>query len=564
MRFSIFDFRFSIQATLIAAICLLVGGCASRPVAMPFNQVAAGEYGRARVAVGESMTEKRNDRRYLLDRMRTGVLTLADGYTDSALHVLAEAYEVLRTQGINRDRTVESVVLNEDLKLWKGEPFEQALALTYYALAQAQAGSWDNARAAAGNALFYLRDFGSDPQGQRLDTYAIAERSLAYERAIDAGMSPEEARQAGGIDLDHGYVVTPSNYTLGYLLNALANQQLDREEEASDNYRRVVQLNRDLEPVTDALRSGRFNTVLVVSHGFGPRKEGYGPDRALARFAPRSPSDPRKLIVQLNGEPAANVPVVTDVNHLAADHMWNNLEDIRHGKSVLGNLALYGGTFALLYGLDQGNDSAALAGLGAMAAGAFLKAGAHADTRHCDAFPQRYYVVPVQVDSPDDRVLLQVEGHAGSRLVVTGLPVPRDGPMQLRYLRLPGALPAGAPRPWGVSGDIVVGNPHTGTVDDDPLPYILGGTDAQLPTERSLDAYQAAGNLLGWTLSDLREEYRKRAIALSREEQGGYAGLHVLEGGRSMVAPDPGTVGFMRLFALPPPSHDHGALRATR
>jgi tetratricopeptide (TPR) repeat protein len=552
LGFSIVEFRFSIQAALLAVGALWLGGCAGKPVAMPFNLVAAGEYGRARTAVAEAMIDQRSNRRYLLDRMRTGVLTLADGHTDSALHVFAETYDVLRTQGINRDKTVASVVINEDLKLWKGEPFEQALAMTYYAMAQAQSGSWDNARAAAGNGLFYLRDFGRDQEGERLDTYAIAQRSLEYERAIDAGLSPEEAKQAGGIDLDHGYVVRPSNFTLGYLLSAIANQQLDRDDEAADHYRRVIELNRELEPVTDALRGGRFNTVLVVSFGFGPRKEGYGPDRALARFTPRSASDGRKLIVERNGEAAASVPVVTDVNHMAADHMWNNLEDVRHGKSVLGNLALYGGTAALIYGIDDENEAAAIAGLGAMAAGAFLKAGAHADTRHCDAFPQRYYLVPVRIDSPDDRVMLQVEGRPGSRLIVTGLPAPRDGRMQLRYLRLPGALPAGTPRPWAVSGQLVVGNPHTGSAGDKPLPYILGGTDAQLPTERSLDAYQAAGHLTGWTLADLREAYRKRSIALSREQQGGYAGLHVLEGGRSMVAPDPGTVGFMRLFAQPP------------
>jgi len=553
VRFSISDFRFLIEATLVATLALWLGGCANKAVRMPFDQVAAGEYGRARTAVAASMIDDRGNRRYLLDRMRTGVLTLADGHTASALHVFAETYDVLRTQGINRDKTVSSVVINEDLKLWKGEPFEQALAMTYYGMAQAQAGSWDNARAATGNALFYLRDFGRDDQGQRLDTYAIAQRSLEYERAIDAGVSPEQAKDAGGIDLDHGYVVTPSNFTLGYLLSAVANQQLDRDDEAADHYRRVIELNRELEPVTEALRSGRFNTVLVVSFGFGPRKEGYGPDRALARFTPRSPTDDRKLIVEQNGEPAASVPVVTDVNHMASDHMWNNLEDIRHAKSVLGSVALYGGTASLIYGIDQENEAAAIAGLGAMAAGAFLKAGAHADTRHCDAFPQRYYVVPVRIDSPDDRVALQVADQPGSRLVVTGLPSPRDGRMQLRYLRLPGAMPAGGPRAWAVRGDIVVGNPHTGAVGAEPMPYILGGVDAQLPTERALDSYQAAGHLTGWTLADLREAYRQRSIALSREQQGGYAGLHVLEGGRSMVAPDPGTAGFMRLFARQPP-----------
>lgn len=521
----------------------------------PGESLAIGDYGRARTSIANTLSTKRSDRRFLLDRMRLAVLTLADGYPESAALIFEDVYDILRTQGINRDKTVASVVLNEDIKLWKGEPFEQALALAYYSMTQAELGSWDNARAAAENSLFYLRDFGRDSSGRRIDTAEIARRSARYEQALARGQDPDAALERGDY-LDHGYVVRESNFTLGYLLHGIASQQLGLDEEASDYFLRVTELDPDLEPLTEAFRTGDYNTVLVVSFGLGPEKIGYGPDSALAKFRPRFRSTDSAIYVRVEDYEHRRYPQVHDVNYMAADHMWNNLEDIRIAKSQLGTGLLFGGIIATDVGARRGNDAALYGGLGALAAGAFMKAGAHVDIRYADLFPQRFYVVPLNITEPNTRVTLQVDGEPGSKLVLTGLNPPEGQDAQLRYVRLLSPRRGRTlPPAWATSGEIFYGNPVTGAVDESPLPWILGGRDVRLPTESTLDDYQRAGYLRGLTANQLRNLYAAEGILWSTEAQAGYARRHVLEGGRSLVAPLGGTTGFVRLFGQPRPPY---------
>ncbi len=534
--------------TMVVAV-----GC-QQPMKTP-AAVVHGDYGAARVELYRSMTANRNDRMYLLDRMRVAVLTMADGYAASAGYVFEEVYEILRTQGINEDKTVESVVLNEDLRFWKGEPFEQALALAFYSMQQASLGSWDNARAAADNALFYLKDFGTDDRGQRIDTAEIARRSLIYEQALDRGEDPDRALEEKGEDyLDSGYVAVQSNFTLGYLLNGVANRMLDRPEEANDNFRRVAAIDPSLKELMQSFREGQYNTVLIVAYGLGPEKIGYGPSDSLARFVPRFRSDAAQLSVQVDGLPARRYPQVLDVNVMAADHMWNNLADVRAAKAVLGDVLLGGGAIAAGAGAVGNSDAALIAGASAVAAGLFLKAGAHVDVRYCDVMPQRLYAVPLFVADQRATITLQVDGRPWTQLTLTGLNPARDGLARLRYVALVSAGPT--PPPWATSGQVFYGNADTGPMPGATFPYILGGDDVQLPSDRVLDDYQASGYLTGFTLADLNELYRSERIAYTRQDQGGYAGRHVLEGGGSLVIPLAATAGFARILGQVHPPYE--------
>ena len=533
----------------------------------PTAALRAGDFGGPRVDIYQNMQDKRSDRAYLLDRMRVGVLTLADGYPQSAQTIFEEVYDVLRTQGINKDKTIASIAINEDIKVWKGEPFEQALALTYYSMTQATLGSWDNARAAANSSLFRLRDFGEDEDGERIDTYEIARRAVEYERAIDAGDTPEEALRRANY-LDHGYAARESDFTLGYLLAGIANQQLGRAKEADDHYLRVIELDDRQERLVQALRDGTYNTVLVVSYGLGPRKEGYGPDNSLARFAPRTPSNDAELRVRVGHVMGREYVPVQDVNVMAGDHMWNNLADIRAAKSTIGTLMLYGGVIAAQYGSSRGgNDDTVYAGLGALLLGAILKAGAHVDIRYCDVMPQRYYLVPLYLSDPNERIELEIQGRPASKMVLAGLGPP-DGPTgttQLRYIHLASNNnPQAAAPGWATSGRVLYKNPYTDEPANATLPYILGGNDARPPTQRMLDDYHRAGLLTDMTLADLRELYRAEGIDTATEDQSGYADKHVLEGGRSLVSPLPGTTGFVRLFGQRHPAYQPRSSEVSR
>jgi len=259
---------------LLAALALLPGaGCKSDYRPSPHGKMRVGDFAAARDLVEAQVEDDRGDRRYMLDRMRAGVLNLDAGDPVRAERWFAEVYDVLRTQGLNEDKTVRSVVLTEGVKVWKGEPFEQAMALVYYGFVQASLGSWDNARAAAGNALFYLRDFDAEEAGEpgsggerRIDTEEIARRAAAYE-AKQRGEEPEYA--SGDEYLDHGYVAEENNFTMAYLLHGIASQQLGRDDEASDYFNRVVKLSPRHRPLVKRLRAGDYNTIVVVADGRG-------------------------------------------------------------------------------------------------------------------------------------------------------------------------------------------------------------------------------------------------------------------------------------------------------
>ena len=402
----------------------------------PTREMAAGEYDAALALVEEEVTDDRSQRRYMLSRMRAGVLALDAGRPGASERWFAEVYDVLRTQGVNADKTVSAVVFTEGVKLWKGEPFEQALALAYYGLVQAELGSWDNARAAAGNALFYLRSFEGEQDraaGRRIDTEAIMLRALEHEQQAADNAEVDEPDEDAY--LDHGYVTEQSNFTLAYLLHAIASQQMGRDLEAADYFHRVLQLDPALGPMVDRFQARGYNTVLVVSYGLGPRKSRYGPDGSLAEFVPRTRSDGAALSLST---PAwtTRTPAVTDVNTMARDHRWNNLEDVRLAKSILGSVLVTGGAITLGQGIDNHSEAAVWTGAALLASGIYMKATAGANTDFCDVFPQRLYVVPLMIDDPAQRIDLSIDGRPGV-VTVTDWPA-QDGPQaNLVYLRLP-------------------------------------------------------------------------------------------------------------------------------
>lgn len=514
-------------ASLTCLALGLLAGCAA-PQPPP---VRDGDYGAARMRLQQEIEQDRGDRDYILSRTRLGVMTLADGLPEVAEPTLFEVYQLLRTQGLNEDKTVSSVLINEDLKIWKGEPFEQAMTYHYVAVQYAAMGQWDNARAAAASSLFLLKNFGDRPDGSRKNTEDIARQSV---ETNDDGY------------FDSGYVATDTNFALGYFMNAAANTAIGREAEAADNFRKAAALVPGLEPIGRHLMDGDVNTLLVVDYGPGPRKVAYGPDGALARFQPMEGSDQRPLDVMIDGVPTLSVPPACDVNAMATDHMWNNLEDVRIAKAVLGRVLLTSGLMVAAYSNDS---KAQTAGLIAAGIGLIARAGAHADTRYCEAMPQRVYVAALQIDEPGTTIDVAVAG--GRRLALAGVDPPSNGSLQLRYARIP-SLPSATG--WTGSGAILYANDGSLVrAAGDDLPYVFGGRCVRRPSPETLALYQAAGYLEGMTVVELEAIYRSEGIALDPGDHG-WKHQHILEGGRSLACPQAGSTGFARLFGqLHPP-----------
>ena len=510
----------------------------------------AGDFGKARAATLNRATDDRRDRSFMLDRMKILTMAMADGVPEAARPVADELYGFLRTQGVNAEKTLPTVFFGEGAsRVYKGEPFEQALTLTQIAALDASVGDWGNARAAANNALFQVRDFSrslgsgpvpgpnapgtqdttQDPAAQRLRLLQSASGTDA--QAIERLATPQT-----------------SDFELGYALRAIASRQLGEAADMDEALVQLVRVAPRLEGLAAQIRAGVYNAALLVESGSGPQKISSGPDGAIAAFRRTAPGDDAPLRVSIGGGAPLAFPVATDTDRLALDLRWNNLEDLRLAKSAVGNGLLLGGA---VVANSSNKREAQIAGLGMILAGVLAKSTAAADTRHNELLPQRTHIALLQLAEAGP-VRLWVEGRAPASLTLTGLSPPAPGRLLFRLVRLPAEQ-----TPWADSGRVLYANDSATNptpwgaveaVDNASLPYILGGLCVRTPNERVLSDYQRAGFLRGFTLNDLLDLYREEGIeivGLSRDPQ---IGRHILEGGRFLYTPLTGTTGFARLY----------------
>lgn len=514
---------------------MMLAGCESTQRDNATLLFYLGDYGQAREVLAERVANqerpvdgnaKKVDRTYLLNRMRLMIANLASGYANPNDRVVEEVYEVLRTQGVNEDKTVESVVLNEDLKTWKGEPFEQAMAFCYIGIHYAMNGDWGNMRAASDNALFYLRDFGGRD----------------VESVVKEAAKRDQLNRGSGDAVIEDYKVVESNFKYGYLLHAIANQQMDQQQEATEAFDKVIALDPQLRSYVDVFKKGEYNVVLVLDYGRGPAKRQTGPDGAVAKFVPLMRESGQGLSIVVGGQQRGVYPNIVNLNHMATDMMWNNLQDVRLAKSAVGDALLLAGALTASQGRSRDSSIAALALLGG---GLIAKAGAHADTRHCELLPQRTYVLPLKITEEDKEVVVYFEGDSSKKMVLRGINPPKPGqPAALRYVRMTGT---GGWPDWAENQRIFYSNEHAPDTASRNFPYILGGDDVRIPSETVLTSYQKSGYLQGMMMQELIEVYRAEGIIID-ERPGEVPGRHILEGGKWMVSPMPGTGGYMRLF----------------
>jgi hypothetical protein len=506
----------ALLTTLALALALLLPACSSGYVADArlIGLVARAEFGLAREVLHTQNSQQGDERTDLLYATKRGMMALADGLPDAADLDFEAVFETLRTQGLNDDRTTESIFVTEEgTRIWKGEPFEQALAYTAIALADASRADWGNTRAAAENALFHLREYA--------DTTT----------ADDPEYQPVE-----------------SSFALGYLLHGIAALEMHRREEAEESLAKAVASRPALATVRDTLLAGDYDTILVVDYGLGPRREAVGNGGVGVRYSPRTRSDDAPLTVHF-ADAAYAIPQACDVNEMSRDARWQSRESIRRFKQGLGEGLMIGGAVLATTGGTGGDDDIARLAIGAglVALGAISQSNARADTRHNELLPQRVYIAPITLNGHEGPVRVAVESHAGATMTLHGLALRTPGEHLLRYVRLPLD-----PVEWADSPEILYANDATGPLDAPTLPWIMGGYDLRNPTpETALDNERAglALGLTGDTLGEVRELYRAEGIRLFPMDDARLVSGHITEGGHSLYTPLPGTTGFTRLFA---------------
>jgi tetratricopeptide (TPR) repeat protein len=361
----------------------------------------------------------KTDGDFVLNNLRLGSVELAAHDLLSAEAAFLRAYEVINSVGVNDGgRTAGAILVRENVRVWKGEPFERAMANHYLGLVYYLRGDYANARAAYENALFKLRDYGDDKSAR--DNYREVE----------------------------------SEFALGSLMLGKCWLHLGRPELAQANFDRAQELQPELAPIIAA--AGRSNVLLLVDFGYGPRKVDNF-DGSIAGFAPKpelAGAIP-PLTVRIGGKIVATYSAPTDTLAMAQQRRWQSIDTIRVIKDVAGYGLMAAGAYRTIARDDP------VAGLALAGAGLLLQKSSKADLRHWDTLPRTTYVVPLQLPpgTHDLTIDFPIPGLAQTW---RGIVAPTEGEAAyyMRIMRWRSGPYEWAPpqRPVHVGGSIMIGS----------------------------------------------------------------------------------------------------------
>jgi len=372
-------------------------GCESQNNARIVEQSVNNYYdGNFPAAIDElkPLAEKTNED-FVVNNLRLASAEMAPYRLDDAEASFLRAIEVINSTGVNNGgRTLGAVLVDEKIKVWKGEPFERAMASYYLGVIYYMRHDYQNARASFENALFKLRDYNPDRPNDSKD--------------VDSDFAP------------------------AMLMLAKSYQRIGRDDLAKANFQAVTDHFPALEALANEQLNADSNLLLIVDFGVGPRKVANN-DGAVVGFRPLPHEEGRipPPLVYVDGATTnslqfARPPV--DLLALAQERRWESIDTLRAVKSAVGTGLLIGGAVAGVNGLNstgsrQRTDlmvSGALIG-----AGLLLKATSQADIRQWEMLPRTSFIVPLHVPPGTHEVAVVFPG--GVKQVWRGLVVPDKG-----------------------------------------------------------------------------------------------------------------------------------------
>jgi len=528
-----------VAAAVFALLPILSLGCASQSERVSPDAVwhiRGGRYLSARDELRRYSVE-RDSPDIILDNMRLAVAALHDGAFYESQQALHRVYPYLVTGTVNSENRQNAATFEyEGRKVWKGEPFEQAMMWYYQGLTQMIAGDWENAAAASRNMLFTLVDFAG--------TQTINE-------AMNRAESPEW--------FDEHADEVESDLVLGYLMEGIAQRFQNRQSSADARFDRARELAPELGDLIDRLAHGDYNTLIFIEAMPGPRKEPQGTygETFVYEPTPIPGQTPDALLVTdengriVNPDDLPKRMDAVDTWKLAQHPRWWSLRSLRETKKAIGEVLTLAGTGAVIYG-TQTNDAnsagkAIGAGLLAVVAGQALAASSSADLRAFDVLPRAVYIVPLNLEPGRHTLRFSLPDQYLDAIrhdLMPGLDTPA-----VYTVRLESTMYQDESAVEIIHQPIVHPNDHTGPIVGEK-PYILGGNCLCTPTWETLDAYQAGGFLTEYTLEDLLDMYRQEGIVftpLPLSQENVQTWRHVLDGGRLLYTPLPGSAGYERL-----------------
>ncbi|MEO6434427.1 MAG: hypothetical protein ABIP55_01530 [Tepidisphaeraceae bacterium] len=367
----------------LSGFILLLCGCAPNKNAQIVDAAVQDYFAAnypAAAAKLQPLAEKTNEN-FVLNNLRLGSTLLPVYNLDDAEAAFLRAWEVINSTGVNAGgRTLGAVLVDEKIKVWKGEPFERAMGSFYLGLIYYIRQDYGNARGAFENALFKLQE-------------------------IDPG---DEAHGETSRDVE-------SNFALASLMLGKCFQKLGRDDLAKSNLDNVTKIHPHLATLAEYERNKNSNLLLVVDYGYGPQKV-TDFDGAIVGFGPTPTEEgpiPRPF-VRIDGRPVevenfAKPPV--DLLAMAQDRKWQSIDTIRTVKSAVGTGLLWGGAIT---GIDAANhrsgdrqrDNLIVAGA-LIGSGLLLKASSQADVRQWEMLPRTTFILPLRVEPGTHEITIE-------------------------------------------------------------------------------------------------------------------------------------------------------------
>ena len=375
------------RAGVAWVVCLAaLAGCAGGPH-KGIVAFRAASYEESAVEFESDATKA--DKNGVRSNLRLGSASLAAGEWDIAQRAFANAAEVIEAFATNTGgQKVAAVVGRESARVFKGEPYERAMAWYYYGLTFYRQGDYDNARAAFANALFDLEAYTADAKGK-----------------------PVKDKKTGKPVAER----VENTFILGYFFLARSYLRSGDTQRAQETFAKVAKVAPGLVPskLFDYETNARCNLIVIVEDGYGPVKYSTGPDRALIDFRPGLvPTGPPLLVV---GDTTFTPVNTVDLYTLATQRQWQSFDTWRLTKSVAGTAMMAAGAGMMTM---SSNRNTQYAGMGLMLAGAIAKAMAKSDDRHWEILPARVNIWIGQ--APEGQYTCQAGLETYADLPVTG------------------------------------------------------------------------------------------------------------------------------------------------
>lgn len=388
-------------SVLICVICgLFSAGCQQNKTyskgSAAVRDYYDGDFARA-IQKLEPLSQK-TDENYVLNNLRLGSAALTAYSLNESEAAFLRAWEVINAGGVNSGgRSVAAVWIDEKLKIWKGEPYERAMASFYLGLVYYIQRDYNNARGAFENALFKLRDY-ADPDKKSSD-----------------------------------YAEQESTFVLAHLMLGRTYLRLGRDDLANESFGLARQLQPRLSQLADPGAHEGSNVLLVVDFGYGPKKvTDY--DGAIVGFAPTPATVGRlpapRVIVNDAEYPLAGLGEPTiDTIAMAQDRRWQSIDTIRTVKTTVGTGLIAAGAGYGIYkgakGDFEAQDAAIVAAL--IGAGAVLKATSQADTRQWEMVPRTVYLLPLKLPPGTHDITVSFPEMSNLQQSWVGLVAPAEG-----------------------------------------------------------------------------------------------------------------------------------------